>query len=71
MPNLEEIINEIRITLAEIKTELKYFREQNHEERIREIEDWKNRSKGYIAGIAAIVSFVITLAGIFVMFLTK
>ena len=60
--NLEKEINEIKITLAEIKTGLVFIKELRIEQRVRELENKQSRIIGYASGVAAAIAIIIEAA---------
>lgn len=68
---LEETINEIRLDVAKILTRLEDLKELDHEKRIKEIEEWTERQRGFHAGINWLVNFLIGVLGILIGYFLK
>lgn len=67
MPSdLEKDINEIKISVARIEEKLKMIDTHvtifnDHDRRLRALEDYKNKTYGYVAGIGAVVGAISSL----------
>lgn len=68
---LERDVAEIKTGVEVIKTQLNDAKELNHEQRIKELEQWKERHSGYMQGIHWLLDFLIGVIGILIGYFLK